>query len=457
MRAPPLLHGTRVLIIDDDDLFRGIVAELLRGAGYAVAEAEDGESGLNAIDASRAAASPFDLMIIDLYMPGMDGLQVVEAVRRRGEGVPILMLSGMGTVDRAVAALHLGADDFAMKPLEPDALAQRVAALLALRPRPAASSTLTTTPLTGDAPAMRELLAAIRAVAGTESPVLLSGEPGTEAEAVARVVHELSGRAAGPCTVLSCSAIGERELERALSGQTRGRPGSFERSDGGTLFLRDVDALTPELQQTLVHLLQTGEVTRVGGTRGRPFDVRIVASTHHDLCGRVASGAFRADLLGLLSVLALTLPPLRRRASDIPALLAVALASVPLHATSHRGPRSCSPAAMKLLREYQWPGNVAELRAAVIGALIQAEGRQIQVQHLPTVIRSAGGVHEPIVAGVEPARYRRGDPNPSERAAIVSAMAAAGGIRSRAADLLGMGRTTLWRKLKEYGLVASGG
>jgi DNA-binding NtrC family response regulator len=455
MKATHLVQGARVLVVDDDESFRELAADLLRTAGYHVTTAPDGIAGLAAIDRASASGARFDAVILDLYMPGLSGLEVVERVRQIGGDVPILMLSGMGTVDLAVEAMHLGADDFVLKPLGAGTLVERVALILARRPRAPVTSGSAIGALLGESPAMRELREAVRAVATTENPVFVTGEPGTGLEDVAQSVHDQSSRSGRPFITVACGLASERELDATLCGRPRGRPGALEQAHGGTIVLADVDALTAESQRRLALLLQTRAVTRVGGARPRLFDVRVVATSHRDLAEDTAAGLFRADLREMLAPLSLVVPPVRCRSGDIPALVVDALARVTLTAaTDYRQLPPCSPAAMKLLREYQWPGNVAELRAAMLSAVVRSNGGQIQVQHLPAAIRSASPrLRERQPGDVEPARYHRGTSDPSERAAIVSALAAARGSRFRAAALLGMGRTTLWRKLKEYGLV----
>ena len=436
---------SRILIVDDDATFRLTTGALLQADGHEVESAADGQQAVD-----RLRDRQFDLLLVDLRMPGIDGLGLVEALRLWGHGVPILMISGFGTVDSAVRALHLGADDFLLKPVEPDVLSARVSDLLERRPQ-GGDAARGAGELVGRSPAMKVLYDRIHRVALTESTVLITGETGTGKELVARAVHGHSSRKSRPFVAVNCAALAEGILESELFGHVRGaftgaardREGFFEAANGGTLFLDEIGATSPSLQARMLRALQEREITRVGSSTATKVDVRVIAATNRDLRDLVKEGKFREDLLYRLDVFPLTVPPLRDRASDIPLLVEHTL-SLLRNQLPNGSALVCSPFAMRLLREHSWPGNVRQLMSAVESAAISASGGRIEAQHL----------HEDLRAGADAAspRYRSALPEDDERAAIEAALSHAGGTVSRAAELLGMGRTTLWRKMRAYGL-----
>ena len=436
----------RVLIVDDDRVFRLSTAALLRADGYDVHTAASGQGAVEALRASR-----FDVMLLDVKMPGADGIAVVEALRLWGDGIPVLMISGVGTVSDAVRALHVGADDFLTKPVEPDLLSARIAELLERRPNVTGSPGAANGGMVGRSPAMLALFGALAKVAPTDSTVLITGETGTGKELAAKAVHEQSARRGGPFVAVDCGALSEGLLESELFGHVRGaftgalrdKPGLFEAASGGTIFLDEIGGVSFALQQRLLRVLQEREATRVGAIRPTRVDVRVIAATNRELRAEVQAGRFREDLFYRLNVFPVELPPLRDRRGDIPLLVEHALARMGRHATAMT---CCSPFAMRLVRAYDWPGNVRELFAVVERASIHAGGGRIETQHLPPEVRGAGeGAH------TFP-RYHAAPADAGEREAIVAALAQTGGALARAADLLGMGRTTLWRKLKAYGI-----
>jgi len=437
-----------ILVVDDDPTFRMTTAALLEADGHTVDTAPDGQQAVE-----QMKNRSFDLLLVDLRMPGIDGISLVEALRLWGHDVPILMISGFGTVDSAVRALQTGVDDFLLKPVEPEVLSARVADLLERRPQhanaqPAAAG------IVGRSAPMRALLERMNRVAPTDTTVLITGETGTGKELVARGVHALSPRAKKPFVAVNCSALAEGLLESELFGHVRGaftsaardRAGVFESADGGTLFLDEIGSTTPALQSRLLRALQEREVTRVGSSTPIRVDVRVIAATNLDLRMLVNDGKFREDLYYRLAVYPLNVPPLRERMTDIPLLVEHALAQL-RERIPNAAKLTVSPLAMRLLRQYEWPGNVRQLIAALESAAISAgEAGRIEAQHLPDEIREA---QETTQHG---ARYKASNAPDDERAAIEAALAHTGGTLSRAAELLGMGRTTLWRKMRAYGI-----
>ena len=379
----------RLLVVDDDQAFRRTTAELLRDDGYRVEVAADGgEAGRQLEDAA------YDLVLMDLRMPGLDGTRVVEVLRRRGKRTPVLMVSGYGTIESAVESLHLGADDFLTKPVDPDELSRKVAELLRRRPSGDAVRDARFAGMVGSSPAMEEVFEAIRKVAGTDTTVLVTGETGTGKELVARAIHERSDRAGGPFVPVNCAALAEGVLESELFGHVRGaftdahtdKEGLFRAADGGTVLLDEIGDMGLRLQQRLLRVLQEREVAPVGDSRTVPVDVRIIAATHRDLAAEIEAERFRKDLYYRLDVFRIDLPPLRERREDVPLLVEEALRR--LRERSGRPvPGGCSPLAMRLLRSHRWPGNVRELFSVVESAAIQAGGERIDAHHLPDGIR----------------------------------------------------------------------
>ncbi|MBK8060444.1 MAG: sigma-54-dependent Fis family transcriptional regulator [Gemmatimonadetes bacterium] len=401
--------------------------------------------------AEALRARHYDLMLLDLKMPGIDGLQLLETLRIRGHTVPILMISGVGTVELAVRSLHLGADDFLTKPVEPDILAGRVAELLDSRPSGDARAHAGRE-IIGRAAAMQDVLSRLERVAPLSTTVLISGETGVGKELVARAVHRLSDRRDAAFVAVNCGALSESLLESELFGHARGsftgavrdRIGVIESAHGGTLFLDEVGEMSLAVQQRLLRVLQEREVQRVGASRPVPVDIRVVTATNRDLRSLVHERRFREDLYYRLAVFTIDVPPLRDRREDIPLLAQHALerlrARVPQWSEL-----ACSPLALRAMRAFDWPGNVRHLLGAIESAAVLAEGRRIELQHLPEEVRES-------LEGAAPPRYRAPDDELQERARILGALDQCGGSPTRAADLLGMGRTTLWRKLRALGI-----
>ena len=436
----------RLLVVDDDHAFRLSTAALLRADGHDVDVAADASAAVQAL-----RAQSYDLVLLDLRMPGIDGIQLVETLRVWGESVPVLMISGYGTVESAVRAMHLGTDDFLTKPVEPDVLSARVAELLERRPR-SDRDDAAVAGIVGRTAVMRALFASLRRVAPQDTTVLVTGETGTGKELVARAVHDLSARAAAPFIAVNCAALGEGVLESELFGHVKGaftsavrdRAGVFESAHGGTIFLDEIGEMSASVQQRLLRVLQEREVTRVGSSRPVRVDVRVVAATNRNLAELVEASRFRQDLYYRLAVFPLVVPPLRERRADIPLLVAHLIDRLRDRA-SQRQDLSCSSFAIRLMRNYDWPGNVRELMSVVERAAVDADFGRIEAQHLPPELRRSPD------ASAE-SRYRATRSGDDERDAIVAALEQTDGAVTRAAELLGMGRTTLWRKLKQYGL-----
>ncbi|MBW3627981.1 MAG: sigma-54 dependent transcriptional regulator [Gemmatimonadetes bacterium] len=450
----------RILIIDDDRAFRVSTAALLADEGYEVDAAPGGDDGL-----AKLREEKYDLLLLDLKMEGRTGLSVLEELRRTGHSIPVLMLTGYATIDSAVQALKLGADDYLTKPCDNDVLRSKIRAILATRAPLLGTGAAR---IVGRSAEMQEVMKAIERVAPTDSTVLLRGATGTGKELVARAIHEEGPRAGRAFVAVNCSALAEGLLESELFGHARGaftgavteRKGLFEEANAGTIFLDEIGDVSPAMQAKLLRVLQEREVTRVGTAKSIGVDVRVIAATHQDLEALVESGRFRADLYFRLKVFQIRVPDLKDRPEDVRALSAAAIERwnerIP---DPRRRINGCSDETLQVLERYDWPGNVRELMGAIEHACIVCDGNRLLPSHLPREILE----HEsPVVEGngAEPngarlgetgRRYQAPDAD-AEREAIRQALVQAEGNRTRAAAALGMGRTTLWQKLKEYGL-----
>ena len=435
--------SSRLLVVEDRDSLRRMLEHALAGEGYGVETAADVGAARE-----RIAAAGLDLVLTDLKLPDGSGLEVVRACRTADPPVPVVVMTAFGSVSTAVEAMKLGAADFLEKPVELPDLFALVSALTAPPDDAAAAGAARPDPEPyvagpGCPPIVgshRRLLAALRLlqrVAPTETTVLLGGESGTGKELFARALHALSARAEGPFVALNCAAIPESLLENELFGHEKGaftgahrrEPGRFERARGGTLFLDEIGEMPLALQGKLLRVLEERVYERVGGGEPQRADVRLVAASNRDLQAMVDAGALRTDLFFRLSVFPLELPPLRERASDVPALARHLLARL---AERHRlPPAELAPAGAELLAAQPWPGNVRQLANVIERALILHPGERLG----PAQLR------EPL-AGAE-----RG-----ERDALADALERADGDKRRAAELLGVSYRTLARKVRQHDL-----
>jgi len=432
------MMSARILLVDDDQAFRLSTAAILRDEAFDVTAVENASEAVTAL-----RDDAYDLILLDLRMPGVDGISLAEVLRKRGQSVPILMISGFGSVDSAVRALHSGVDDFVTKPVEPEVLLSRIRDLLERRPSEASGEPVEG--LLGRSSVMETVRNEIRQVAGSDATVLITGETGTGKELAARAVHRLSPRAGGPFVAVNCAALSEGMLESELFGHVRGaftgavqdREGLIRAAHKGTLLLDEIGDVSPAVQQRLLRVLQEREVVPLGSHRPASVDIRLVAATNRDLQGEVDSGRFREDLFFRINVFHIRMPPLRDRPGDVALLIDRALRSM-----GRRGSADISSLGMRTLLTCRWPGNVRQLLAALESASIRAGQGVIQAHHLPEEVRDAATATDP--------RYRQAASVEDEKAKILRALREAGGVRVRAAEILGMGRTTLWRKIQEY-------
>ncbi len=453
----------RVLIVDDEPNMRRILAAILAGEGHEVHDA-DGLAAARRVLASTAV----DVILTDQRMGDGEGLELLAEVRELDAAIPVVLITAYATVELAVSALRQGAFDFVAKPFEPDtvrAVVRRAAERAELvrenaRLRRQVRSLAATDELVGGGPALTRLRDLIARVAPTGATVLVTGETGTGKELVARAIHAASPRSGGPFVAVNCAGFAETLLESELFGHERGaftgaeraRQGVFEAAHGGTLFLDEAGEMPLPLQAKLLRVLMGGEVLRVGSTVPRRVDVRIVAATNRDLESQVRHGAFREDLYYRLAVFPITVPPLRDRREDVPALVDHLLARIARDLKVP--PRPLAPAAMAKLLAYDFPGNVRELRNLVERASILARGERIEASDLPLAdAPEPGGAQAPAPADqLSTETDLRTTLETVERSLITRALEAADGVQAEAARRLGVSRSALAYRIKRLGL-----
>ena len=455
-----------ILIIDDNETIREGLAHTIKKMGHAVATAPSGTAGI-----ALFKQHPADFVITDLKMDGATGVDVLREITAADPDVPILVMTGFGTVDVAVEAMKLGAFDFITKPVAPEMIrikVERALELCGMRRARRRAEAMTEylrveadgkfPDLVGRSDKISSVLRSLEKIAVTDTTVFIAGESGTGKELVARAIHRLSRRASGPFIKVNCGAITETLLESELFGHEKGaftgaikqKLGRFELADGGTLFLDEVGDVPPSMQVKLLRALQEQEFERVGGETPVKVNVRVVSATNKNLDDEVASGRFRADLFYRLHVVPVKLPPLRERKDDIPLLVQ--------HFIDKLGPkinprvRAASDATLGRIMAYAWPGNVRELENAIEQALVFAEGTEIGVGALPAFLQGDGD--------------RDGDQlnvprelslpeilDDLERQLILKAYQKAGGVKTETARLLGVKTSALYYKLEKYGII----
>jgi two-component system response regulator AtoC len=456
-----------VLIVDDEEPMRHLLAVFLRERGYEVRAAANGEEALREL-----AARDHDLVLSDLRMPRMDGLALLAEVRRLHPDVTFIVMSAYGSHDVAIEAMKAGAYDYLSKPFKPDEVllvVQKAEERERLarenrRLRGELAADYRVENVVGRSEALQDVLRQVRKVAPVKTTVLLTGESGTGKELVARALHELSPRASLPFVAVNCGAIPAELIESELFGHVKGaftdavrdRKGLVAEADGGTLFLDEIGELPPGLQVKLLRFLQEEEIRRVGDARSAKVDVRVVAATARDLDAAVKAGDFREDLFWRLNVVGIRLPPLRERPGDVEDLARHFLAR---RAKLRAGAplTGFSAEALEALRAHRWPGNVRELEHAVERAVVLAEGPEIREDDLPDAIR------EPPRAAADPAAAAAaaraaGDLSLKramravEEQLVRRALEQTRGNRTRAAELLGISYRALLYKIKEHGI-----
>jgi DNA-binding NtrC family response regulator len=448
------MKSISLLLVDDDDPYRIALGGELERHGYAVTLAASGEDAL-----ARLAEREPDVVLLDLRLPRMSGLDTLKVIRERHPATDVIVLTGHGSIDTAIESIRMGAFDYVAKPCPLDELDVRIQRALerqALRKRATLLERGLTPPdlgqsFVGESEPFRQVLALIDRIAPTDSAVLITGETGSGKEMVAKLIHARSSRRQRPFVVVECAALQESLLQSELFGHERGaftgadraKPGLFEVAHGGTIFLDEIGEVSLATQVKLLRVLDTSTFRRVGATSEIHVNVRVLAATNRDLEARVRQGLFREDLFYRLSTIQLRLPSLRDRRADIDQLAAhfIARMNERLGCAKRLG-----SAARKALQQHDWPGNVRELLHVIEAAVIVCNGSEILPEHLPAPLRSK----TPPPSNQDPATIATLEA--MERAHIELALRAMSGHRGQAARLLGISERNLYRKLREYDL-----
>lgn len=443
-----------ILVIDDEKNIRTGLAAALELDGYEVLMAADGSEGLDI-----ALHNEIDLVITDLRMPGVSGEEVLRRVTTETPGIPVIVLTGHGTVENAVEAMRSGAYDFLTKPLNLDRLSLLVKRALQNRELILQHRELereienkkSFEHIIGKSPAMNKVFDVVKRVAPTKASVLITGESGVGKELIANALHNLSPRKDNPFIKVHCAALAETLLESELFGHEKGsftgaisrKRGRFELAHGGTIFLDEIGEIDQSVQIKILRVLQEKKFERVGGEDTLEVDVRVITATNRDLEKEIAEGRFREDLFYRLNVVRIHVPPLRERKDDIPLMMA----SFVHEFAGENGKKieGIDPRARSALYAYDWPGNVRQLRNCIESAVVMTSGKIITLDDLPPSIRSGEetlSIHIPV--GVTMAE--------AEKQVILQTLSAQNGNKSKTAEVLDIGRKTLHRKLDEYGL-----
>jgi DNA-binding NtrC family response regulator len=446
----------RILLIDDEAIALANLSHVFEKEGYQVTACQDGESGL-----AEMQKQEFDLVLTDLKMPGIDGMDVLRHIRETTPEIPVIMITGHASLDSAVDAMKAGAYHYISKPFRLDEAREVVRGALNLRTIKRENTELKeriselsnqTTIISQDL-GMQRLLETARQIAESDCSVVIHGESGTGKELLARFIHQHSLRADGPFVAFNCGALHEEiaasELfgheKGAFTGATTTKIGLFEAAEGGTLFLDEVAEMPLMMQVKLLRVLQERELMRVGSTQPIPINVRVVAASNRDLKTAVEEGRMRDDLYFRLNVVTLTLPPLRERREDIPLLAYFLLRK--FSTMMDRDVNEISPEAMQRLVEYDYPGNIRELSNFIERGVALTQGNILDVQHLPQSLGSLTvKVFKPEMA-TTPSTLEE-----QETEHILNVLKMADGNRTRAAEILGIDRVSLWRKLKKLGI-----
>ena len=447
-----------ILLVDDDSAFRHVMSGELRRLGHDVATAGSGEEALAHVERREP-----EIVLLDLRLPGMDGLAALKAIRTRNPSIEVIMLTGHGSIDTAIESIRVGAFDYVTKPCPLDEIQIRVQRAIeqrALRQRASLLERGLTPPdqaasFVGESPEFRRMLHLVELVGASDSTVLITGETGSGKERVAKLLHARSPRKARPFVVVDCAALQESLLQSELFGHERGaftgadkaKPGLFEVAHGGTIFLDEIGEISQSTQVNLLRVLDTSVFRHVGGTGEIRVDVRVLAATNRDLRAMVGKGLFREDLFYRMSTITVEIPPLRKRGADVELL---ARQFVGMLNERYGSSKVLGDGALGALRRHSWPGNVRELLHAVEAAVVVCEGAEILTEHLPLSVRggcaptaavpTVDGGRLPTLVELELMHIRR-------------ALEANHGHRGNAARALGISERNLYRKLKEHRLL----
>jgi len=453
-----------ILVVDDEPGVRSSVSGVLRDEGFDVDTADTGEECLE-----KANGAAYDVIVLDIWLPGLDGLTTLQRLRERQIDSQVVIISGHGNIESAVRAIKMGAYDFIEKPLSLEKTVLVVRNALRQRDLEAENKVLRAkvvsqqpnTTMVGESPAMNHLREQVSLAAPTNGRVLILGENGTGKELVARTIHQSSRRKSGPFVEVNCAAIPEELIESELFGHARGaftgavadKPGRFEQANAGTIFLDEIADMSLKTQAKVLRVLQEQVMERVGGTQRIRVDVRVLAATNKDLTAEIRAGRFREDLFFRLNVIPIFVPALRDRQQDIPMLAEHFMALV---AQEHgRKPRRLASEAAARLQQYGWPGNVRELRNVIERVNIMVGGDTITAQDLGFLGRDGVKPDLPGEAGpVAPLSEAR---DQFEKDYILRTLTAQHGNMSRTAEVLGVERSNLYKKLRAFGITPRGG
>jgi DNA-binding NtrC family response regulator len=448
---------TRILVVDDEEIVRESLGGWLEKDGYTVVQAPDGPSAVEKLKAER-----WSIVVADLKMPGMDGLQVLEEAKKIQPDVSFVIMTAYATVDTAVAAMKKGAYDYLVKPFDPEELTLMMQKIVSQQSllrenavlRQALKREYRFRDLVSKSPAMQSVFELAKTAARSNSTILVLGESGSGKEVLARAIHAESLRAEGSFVAVSCAALTESLLESELFGHEKGsftgatarRKGKFEAAHGGTLFLDEIGDISGKLQLDLLRVLEERKVHRIGGNENIEIDVRIIAATNRDLRKAVADGKFREDLFYRLNVIPITLPPVRQRREDLPLLVDSILERLAVEMKKRLD--GISAEAMTAIMSHDWPGNVRELRNVLERGAVVAQGPTLQLVDL-----GLGGNGS---KGELPRTGALASLEDMERRHVAAVLAHAGGNVSQAARILGIDRVTLYNKMKRYGIRRDG-
>jgi two-component system nitrogen regulation response regulator NtrX len=450
-----------ILVVDDEPGVRSSISGVLRDEGFDVDTAETGEECLE-----KANGAAYDVIVLDIWLPGLDGLTTLQRLRERQIDSQVVIISGHGNIESAVRAIKMGAFDFIEKPLSLEKTVLVVRNALRQRDLETENRVLRAKvdrqqdhTMVGQSPAMNHLRQIVDTAAPTNGRVLILGESGTGKELVARTIHQTSRRKSGPFVEVNCAAIPEELIESELFGHARGaftgavadKPGRFEQANGGTIFLDEIADMSLKTQAKVLRVLQEQVMERVGGTQRIKIDVRVLAATNKDLTAEIRAGRFREDLYFRLNVIPLFVPALRDRQGDIPMLAEHFIAL--FAAEAGKRPKRLAPEAAARLQQYSWPGNVRELQNVIARLLIFVGGDTITAQDLGFLGRD-GVPQVPTEQGpVVPLSEAR---DQFEKDYILQTLLAQQGNMSRTAEVLGVERSNLYKKLRAFGITPRG-
>ena len=449
---------SRILVVDDELSMRDFLSIMLKKEGHEVVAAENGGSALKVIQSEI-----FDLLITDIKMPGMDGMEVLKTAKEVSPETVVIMITAFATTGTAVEAMKLGAYDYITKPFKVDEIRLVIQKALEKRHlrkenillRREIASRAGFSNFIGTSAAMQKVFSLIRQVADTKSTVLITGESGTGKELVAKAIHFNSSRNGGPFVTVNCAALPETLLESelfgymkgAFTGATSNKQGLFEAANGGTIFLDEIGATTPALQIKLLRVLQEREFMRVGGTVDIKMDARVLAASNRELLTEVSKGTFREDLYYRLNVIPINLPALRDRREDIPLLVEFFLKKF----SGGKEPKKITPEAINLLMNHRWPGNVRELENTVERLVILADGDRIGQEHIPENFKSVRSYPELITTDIpdEGLDMEKLIEN-IEKNLLFKALEKTGGVKTEAAKLLGLSFRSFRHRMQKY-------